>query len=412
MLNIQLIRSDPDQIKKGVADKGYDAKIVDELLKVDEDRRALLQEVEALRQEQKQQSKSGPPSEEEKTKLKGLSSKISELETKLAPIEAKFNDLALRIPNLPAEGVKVGKDESENEVVRQVGDIKLKEGKDHVELGQALDIIDVERGAKVSGSRFYYIKNQAVILEFALIRWALDQLTKEGFTPLITPELVRGETLQGTGYLPVGEEEVYKTQDDLYLIGTSEQTAAGYHKDETLEKLPQRYAAFSSCFRREAGSYGKDVKGILRAHQFDKVEMFSFTEPSKSKQEHEYFLSLEEKFMQALEIPYQVVRMCTGDLGFQAADKYDIESWMPGQEKFRETHSTSNTTDFQSRRLNIKYRIPEGKTDYVHTINGTAIAIGRTLIAIIENYQQPDGSVKIPDVLVSYTGFNEIKMKH
>jgi len=281
---------------------------------------------------------------------------------------------------------------------------------DHVTIGKNLGLIDIERGAKVSGARFYYLKKEAVLLELALVRWVMELLAKRGFVPIIPPVLVKGQIMEGGGYLPTGEEEIYKTtRDDLYLVGTSEQSILGLYSAEILEenRLPLRYAGFSSCFRREAGSYGKDVRGIFRVHQFDKVEMFSFSAPEKSWEELEFFLSLEEEIMRSLKLPYQVVVMCTGDLGPPAAKKYDIEAWMPGQGRYRETHSTSNCTDFQARRLNIKYR--RGKENrFLHTINGTAVAIGRTLIAILENYQNEDGSVTIPEVLRPYLGIDKI----
>ena len=273
-------------------------------------------------------------------------------------------------------------------------------------LAENLGWIDVERAGKAIGSRFGYLLRDAVDLEFALTRFAFDVLKKEGFIPVVPPVFLKPEAMRGAGYLDYNEDEMYHLEkDDLYLIGTSEQAIAAMHMNEILEakKLPLRYAGFSSCFRREAGSYGKDTKGILRVHQFDKIEMFSFFEPENSKKEHEFLLSMEEKLMQALQIPYRVLQMCTGDLGFQAANKYDIEAWLPGQNQYRETHSTSNDTEFQSRRLNIKYKnLKTGKNEFVHTLNGTAFAIGRMIIAIMENYQQKDGVVKIPTVLEGY----------
>jgi seryl-tRNA synthetase len=310
--------------------------------------------------------------------------------------------------------VPPGKDETENLVIRKWGEPKKFdfEIKDHVELGKNLDLIDIERAAKISGSRFYYLKNEAVILEFALVMFAIDILTKKGFIPIIPPVLAKEEIFVGMGYLPQADLEMYKTTlDEFRLAATSEQTIGPMFKDEILreEDLPLRYVGFSSCFRREAGSYGKDVRGILRVHQFDKVEMFIFCKKEESQKEHELILSCEEEIMQKLSIPYQVVMMCTGDLGFPVAKKYDIEAWIPSENKYRETHSTSNCTDFQARRLNIRYRKKDKNIEFVHTLNGTAIAIGRTLIAIFENYQQKDGSIIVPEVLRKYAKIEIIK---
>jgi seryl-tRNA synthetase len=277
--------------------------------------------------------------------------------------------------------------------------------RDHVELGEMLDIIDLERAGKVSGSRFVYLKNEGAILQFALMRWAMDILVNKGFCPMLPPVMVKGEIMDAMGYLQHGgnDETYFFEKDDLYLIGTSEQSGLPYHRDEILDQaeLPKRYVCYSTCFRREAGSYGKDVKGMIRNHQFDKLEMLSVTTPEESQKEHEMFLAIEEELMQALGLPYQVVVLCTGDLGDPAAKTYDIETWFPSQDKYRETHSTSTTTDFQARRLNMRYKTKEGKNIYCHTLNGTAFA-RRSLIAILENFQQEDGSVEIPKLLRPY----------
>jgi len=281
-----------------------------------------------------------------------------------------------------------------------------------MEIAEKLDLIDIQRAAKVSGSRFGYLKREAALLEFALIKFGLDILTKQKFIPVLPPVMLKSEMARGTGYFEATDEKeaYFIPQDNLYLAGTAEQPLVAMHANEILDEkeLPKRYIAFSTCFRREAGSYGKDTKGILRVHQFDKLEMISFCLPEKSKEEHNYFLSLEEKLMKALKLPYQVVNICTGDLGRPAAAKYDIETWLPSENKYRETHSTSNCTDFQARRLNIRYKNKSDKLNFVHTINGTAFSM-RPLIAIIENYQQKDGSVKIPKILQKYTGFKVIK---
>ncbi|MBU4350703.1 serine--tRNA ligase, partial [Patescibacteria group bacterium] len=286
------------------------------------------------------------------------------------------------------------------------------EPKSHFELGESLDIIDTKRAGKVSGSRFGYLKNGMAKLELAMINFAVDFLSEQGFIPVIPPVMISLDSMKGMGYLEHGgEENMYiLDKDNLVLVGTSEQSIGPMHKDETFEEkdLPKRYIGISTCFRREAGSYGKDTKGILRVHQFNKVEMFSFTKPEDSDKEHEYLLSLEEKLMQALELPYQVVKMCSGDLGMPAARKYDIEVWLPSENRYRETHSTSTCTDFQARRLNIRFKRKDGKSEFVHMLNGTAFS-ERPILAILENYQQKDGSVLIPKVLQKYTGFEKIE---
>jgi seryl-tRNA synthetase len=417
MLDLKFIRSHPEKVKAGVAKKQTDPGIIDEILGLDQEHRKTLAQVEQLRSERKQVSKRvGAPSPEEAERVReearARKEELKNLEQATAETKAKLDDLLLQVPNLPHESVPEGKDESGNAVVRSWGEPTPFdfEPRDHLEIGKNLDLLDIERASKVSGSRFYYLKGDAVLMEFALVNFALDFLIEKGFTPVITPVLVKQRIMQGGGYLPGGEDEIYKTvKDDLYLIGTSEQSILGMHSDELLDNsaLPIRYAGFSSCFRREAGSYGKDVRGIFRVHQFDKVEMFSFSAPEDSWPEHEFLLRNEEEIMKALNIPYRVVVMCTGDLGAPAAKKYDIEAWMPAESRYRETHSTSNCTDFQARRLSIRYRRDSG-TGFVHTLNGTAVAIGRTLIAIWENYQQKDGSVLVPEALRPYLSFERI----
>lgn len=415
MLDLKLIRENPDLVKEGVKKKQTDPGVVDQLLRLDEKRRKLLVKTEELRSKQNKASNQIAKAQgKTKEKLIGEMKKIADDIKKQAPqlekARKELQQTVLLLPNLPAEDVPEGKDETENVVLGKWGDRKKFEFKplDHLDLGTKLGLIDIKRATRVSGARFYYLTGDAVRLEFALVQFAIDLLSEEGFVPVVPPVLVKEKVMEGGGYLPQGEEEIYRTvRDDLYLVGTSEQSILGMYSDEILDGtgLPLRYVGFSSCFRREAGSYGKDTRGILRVHQFDKVEMFSFCYPDKSREEHEYFLSLEEKIMQKLELPYQVVVMCTGDLGAPAAKKYDIEAWMPGQGKYRETHSTSTCTDFQARRLKIRYREkPEVSPQIVHTINGTAVAVGRMIIAILENYQQKDGSVIIPQVLQSYMG--------
>jgi seryl-tRNA synthetase len=420
MLDIKQIRENPEEIKKGIARKGKNPNLIDELIMLDRNRRRLQGDMERAQKELNAVSKDisglhGQQKIDAINEASVYSDKVRKIKPELEQAEKEYCELAYKIPNPPEADVIDGKSDKDNTVNRKWGEpTKFDfEPLDHVDLGTKLDLIDIERAAKISGSRFYFIKNQLVILEFALVQYVIKLLVSEGFVPMIPPILLGRKAMEGAGYLPDGEDEIYKTQDDTYLSGTAEQPLAGYHQGEILDakSLPLRYAGFSSCFRREAGSYGKDVRGILRAHQFDKVEMFSYVKPEDSKKEHDYLVSLEEKIMQSLKIPYQIVNICAGDLGAPAAKKFDLESWMPGEKKYRETHSCSNCTDFQARRLNIRYRDEKGNVEILHTLNGTAVAIGRTLIAIIENYQKKDGSVEVPEVLREFTGFNEIKVK-
>lgn len=408
MLDINYIRENKEKVKKGVAAKQLDPNIVDRLLDLDEKRRSLIAKVEKLREDRNAAAR-----ERNVEEGKRIKEELSAIEPDLSTIEDEYKKVSLQIPNPPAEDVKVGASDKENDVIKTHGR-KTKFSftpKDHLELGEKLGIIDVTRAAKVSGARFAYLKGDGVLLEMALVNFALETLIPEGFTPVIPPVLIKKESMEGMGYLEHGGEEdmFVLDRDGLILAGTSEQSIGPMHMDEVLsaKKLPLRYVGYSPCFRREAGSYGKDTRGIIRVHQFDKVEMFSYTKPEDGDKEHDYLLSLEEKFFQALEIPYQVVKMCSGDLGAPAARKYDIEAWIPSQEKYREVTSTSTTTDFQSRRLNIKFE-EKGDKKYVHMLNGTAFAIGRTIVAILENYQNKDGSVIIPKVLQKYMGKKKI----
>lgn len=419
MLDIKLIRENPEETKRRIARKGAEPAMIDELLEYDERRRDLLAKLEEQQSELNKRSKEiamfhGQQKIDAINEAGGISEKIKELKPELDKAAGEFKKIMLDLPNPPLDEVIDGNSDKDNTVNRAVGTpskfdfVPL----DNVELATRLDLIDTERAAKISGSRFYFLKNEMVILEMALFRYALDTLIAEGFTPMIPPVMMNRAVMEGAGYIPGGEDEIYRTQDDTYLAGTAEQPLTGYHMDEILAEkdLPRRYVGISTCFRREAGSYGKDVRGILRAHQFNKVEMYSYTTPENSAKEHDYLVSLEEKLMQGLKLPYQVVNICAGDLGAPAAKKFDIEVWMPGENAYRETHSCSNCTDFQARRLNIRYKSKTGKVDFVHTLNGTAFS-ERPLIAILENYQQKDGSIKIPEALQKYTGFTEIKAK-
>ncbi|MBI4132912.1 MAG: serine--tRNA ligase [Candidatus Sungbacteria bacterium] len=425
MLDIKFIREHPGKVKDGLRKKGVEFD-VEYLLGLDEKRRTKIKIVEETRAAQNRlsavlASASVAEREQMAEQAKNLKAKLGDLEFELRALEEEFTDLMYRIPNLPFDDVPVGKDERDNVVLREVGE-KPKftfRPRDYIELGEKLDLIDTERAAKVSGSRFGYLKHEAPALEFALIQFAMTFLTHQEniariireeelpisakpFIPVLPPVLIRPEAMRAMGYVERGGEEIYFIEKDkLYLVGTSEQSVGPMHMDETFaeESLPHRHIAFSSCFRREAGSYGKDTRGIMRVHQFDKVEMFVSSVPESSRDEHRLLLALQEHLLQALEIPYRVVNICTGELGDPAASKFDLEAWLPGQGEYREVTSTSNTTDFQSRRLNTKVRRTDGTSEFVHMLNGTAFAIPRTLIAILENYQQEDGSLKVPEAL-------------
>ena len=410
MLDINFVKENQDLVKKGTKDKGYDSAIVDRVLKVDDARRDLIGKIETLRAERNKLTKY------DVEKGKEIKEELRKLEPDLNAIEEELKNLLYQIPNPPASDVPLGKDESENVELRKWGKVKKFDfqAKASFELGEILDVIDTKRGSKVSGTRFGYLKNEAVILEFALINFAFEKLLKENFIPIIPPAMISLESMTGMGYLENGgQENMYVLEKDkMVLVGTAEQSIGPMHKDEILleKELPKRYVGFSSCFRREAGSYGKDTKGIFRVHQFNKVEMFSFAKPEDSDKEHEYLLSLEEKLIQELELPYRVVKMCSGDLGHPAARKYDIEAWFPSENRYRETHSVSTCADYQARRLNTKFRTKDGKIEFVHMLNGTAFS-ERPILAILENYQQKDGTVEIPKVLQKYTGFKKITPK-
>jgi len=412
MLDIKLIREDPEPFREALARRGL-AERVDELLKADERRRELTRRVEDLRAEQNRSSKAiGGAQGDEKQRLIAevakVSAELKELDPQLAEAETALTLLLAATPNLPHPSSPDGfTDEDAVEVRRNHDELPAFdfEPKDHAELGAALGVLDVERGARTSGSRFVYLMRDIVFVQFALMRSAMDVLTDKGFIPVIPPVLVREEAMYGTGFLPTDAVNIYRTaEDDLYLIGTAEVSLAALHLGEILEEadLPARYAGYSTCFRREAGTYGKDTGGMFRVHQFDKVEMFSFTTPESSWDEHEYLVSVEEEVLGKLELPYRVVNIAAGDLGGAAAKKYDIEVWLPGQQRYRELTSCSNTTDYQARRMQTRLRKNDGTVETLHTLNGTATAIGRTLIAIMENHQQADGSVVIPEHLWQY----------
>lgn len=407
MLDIKIIRENPDLIVKKAKDKGIEVNI-EHVLELDSKLRGLDTMVQSLREERNRTAK-----QKNIEKGKEIKVKLEKHENALNAIREELNRYLLQIPNPAKDDVKFGKNDTDNEVLRKVGDPTKFDftPKDHLNLGEKLDIIDVARASKISGARFYFLKNDGALLEFALRQLAFDILLKEGFIPLVPPVLIKTEIMKGLGYMENGgDEDMYiLDKDDLVLVGTSEQSIVAMHKDEVLnaKDLPKRYVGFSTCFRREAGSYGKDTRGILRAHQFEKVEMVSYTAQGEDDKEHEYLLSIEEKLLGALGIPYQVVKMCSGDLGYPAARKYDLEAWIPSENKYREVTSTSTTTDFQARRLNIKYQDGNEKK-YVNILNGTAFST-RPIIAILENYQQEDGSIKIPEILQKILGKSVIK---
>ncbi|HEY6567024.1 MAG TPA: serine--tRNA ligase [Actinomycetota bacterium] len=411
MLDIKAIREDPERFRAGLARRNL-GDAVDQLLELDERRRSLTTRVDELRAEQNRVSKAiGGADGEEKQRLIGevarVSAELKELEPQLVDADAALNALLAATPNVPHESAPDGfTDDDAVEVRRHLDPTTFEfEPRDHAELGALLGVLDVERGARTSGSRFVYLLGDLVFVQFALMRHAMDILASKGFTPAIPPVLVREEAMYGTGFLPADEAQLYTTtEDELYLVGTAEVPLAAFHMGEILDEaeLPLRYAGYSSCFRREAGTYGKDMGGMFRVHQFDKVEMFVFTTPEAAWDEHEYLVTVEEEIVANLEVPYRVVNIAAGDLGGSAAKKYDIEVWLPGQDRYRELTSCSNTTDYQARRLQARVRRAGGKVEILHTLNGTATAVGRTLIALLENHQQADGSVELPVKLHPY----------
>jgi seryl-tRNA synthetase len=406
VLDIRLIRRDPDAVRAALARRGPEAAAaLDGVLELDERWRAATAEVEQLRAEQNKASKGrrGAPTQEEREQLQQLAARGRELSDAENELKQQLDARLAALPSLPAEDAP-----DEDTVLKTVGDA-TKTGRDHLELAGSR--IDIERAARMSGSRFAYLIGDLVLLEFALVQFALTTLRGEGFEPVVPPVLVREHALYGTGFLPDTEQQIYQLpEDDLYLVGTSEVALASLHREEILdsEQLPKRYAGFSTCFRREAGAAGKDTRGIFRVHQFDKVEMFSFVEPDHAAAEHERLLAIEESILQELEIPYRVVAIAVDDLGASASKKYDCEAWLPGQGRYRELTSTSNTTDYQARRLDIRYRGADGKPAYVNTLNGTAVAVGRTIIALLENGQRDDGSVKLPSALARFGAPGEL----
>ena len=417
MIDVNILRENPETLAAALKRRGAQLS-VDELTALDRRRREVRHRAEEIRAEQKQSGKAiaalqGDEKQAAIARAGSLSEDYKRLTLEADGLDEQFNALWVQVPNIAHESAPDGTTEEDAVEIRRWGDVPEFDFRvqDHQDLGETLDIIDVARGVKTSGSRFAYLKGKAALLEFGLVRFAMDRLMEGGFTPVIPPVLVREEALYGTGFFPDDSEQVYAIEkDDLYLVGTSEVALAALHLDEILDEadLPVRYAGFSTCFRREAGTYGKDTRGIFRVHQFDKVEMFSFCHPDKSWDEHETLLAMEEGIVQALGLPYRVVNVAAGDLGASAAKKYDIEAWIPSQETFREITSCSNTTDFQARRLKARFKSDKGNR-LVYTLNGTAVAVGRTILAIMENFQQADGSIVIPEVLHPYPGFDVIE---
>jgi seryl-tRNA synthetase len=415
MIDVALLRTEPEALGAAMARRGVDVDMV-ALAELDARRREVRSEAESLRARQKEAGKTirtleGEAKEAAIAEAGELAERYKAALGEAERLDAEFEAHWMALPNVPDASAAEGLTEEDAVELRRWGALpEIQDPRDHVELGTALGILDIERAVRVSGSRFGFLLGDLVRLELALVQFAFDRLLPFGFTPVVPPVLVREEALVGTGFFPGDREQVYAVEkDDLYLVGTSEVPLAALHMDEVLgaEELPLRYVGFSTCFRREAGTYGKDMGGIFRVHQFDKVEMFSFCHPDESRSEHEFLLEREESLVQALDIPYRVVNIAAGDLGGPAAKKYDIEAWLPGQQRYREITSTSNTTDFQARRLRIRFK-DEGGNRPVHTLNGTAVAIGRWLIAVMENHQRPDGSIGIPSALQPYTGFDSI----
>lgn len=406
MIDINVIRENPESVRKAVVNKGLKPDLVDKFLEIDKKWRSVTSLLDSLRAEKKLLK------QDEVEKGRELKEKVRAFEEEIRVLEKERDILIEQFPNIPSSDTPIGKDDTENVVLREVG--KKPEfdftPKDYLTVADGL--INIESATKVAGSRFGYILGDLAVLEFALVKLAFDKLLPHGFTPVVPPVMAKPEVMKGMGKIKFleGDDAFYLPKDDLFLVGSSEHSIGPMHMGQVLSgsSLPLRYLGFSTCFRREAGSYGKDTKGILRVHQFDKVEMFVFSSSEESAKEHDFLLARQEELMQALGLPYRVLSICTGDMGFGDHKQYDIETWLPGQGKYRETQSASNTTDYQSRGLNIKFAAPGGKKEFVHTLNGTAFAIGRILIAIIENYQTKDGGIIVPEVLRAYVGKEKI----
>ncbi len=412
MLDINYVRQNTEQLKQAIQNKQFDSSLVDQVLEADNLRRQLIVEVETLRRQGNDNiaGLKGKPTEEQIAKGKEIKQALQELEPKLAKAEEEFESLMYQVPNPAATDVPIGKDETGNVEVKTWGEIPNFSFpvKPHEDIAEDLDLLDNKRAVRIAGSRAYFTKNDLVLLEYGLLMYALKMMIADGYTPMSVPWMVNDEAMWGTGYFPWGKEDHYKTQDGQSLIGTSEVSLTAFHKDEVLNEkdLPVRMVGISPCYRREVGSYGKDTKGIFRVHQFTKVEQVVYTvaDEEETRKMHNKMLMDTEKLLQELKLPYHVLLMCTGDMGAGQRRKYDVEVWFPSQNAYRETHSDSYFNDFQSRRLNIRYKASDGSTKHVYTLNNTVVATPRILGAILENYQQEDGSVKVPDILVPFVG--------
>jgi seryl-tRNA synthetase len=424
LIDVKLLRTNPDLVRESLRRRGSKVDL-DHLIEIDVAHRRLLQDVEVARAEQNVAGKaiaeaSGPAKQAAIAEMRRLSEGLKQLEAELGQVRAELDEELTRVPNLVHPAAPEGFGDESNHPVRTVGTSPVFDfaARDHLDIGEALGIIDVERAGKVSGSRFAFLMGAAAVLELSLVRMVIDRLHADGFVPVLPPVLVRREAMYGTGFFPTDEAQVYRcADDDLYLAGTAEVPIASMHAREILpvETLPRRYLGYSTCFRREAGTYGKDTRGIIRVHQFDKAEMFSFCLPEDSDDEHQRILAHEEGIFQALEIPYRVIEICAGDLADPNYRKYDIEAWLPGSERWLEVTSCSNDIDYQARRLSIRTKragaggVAGTGTDIVHTLNGTALAMGRAIVAILENHQQADGSVRVPAALQPYMGYEVIR---
>ena len=415
MLDPTILKDNIEVLKSNISRRNIKIDL-NQLISLNEERKSLRFDAEQKRSQQKELGKQIAIADQSKkeellSKATELSNEVKLLFEQVGKKDEEFLNLWVKIPNLISDTSPDGKSDKDNLEIKKVGNVKdMPSPKDHLEIASKLNLIDVEKASEVSGSRFAYLFGDLVKIEFNLVSWALNKLSEKGFIPTVPPVLVRENALYGTGFFPDDAEQVYEVpNDDLYLAGTSEVPLAALHSNEiiNMEELPLRYAGFSTCFRREAGTYGKDTTGIFRVHQFDKVEMFSFCDPQKSEEEHEFILSVEEELLQSLEIPYRVVDVCAGDLGASAAKKFDIEAWIPSQNTYREVTSCSNTTSFQARRLNIRAK-SDGDTSVLHTLNGTAIAVGRILIALIENNQTEDGNVEFSDKVAEVIGVKKL----
>ena len=415
MLDPTILKDNIEVLKSNISRRNIKIDL-NQLISLNEERKSLRFDAEQKRSQQKELGKQIAIADESEkdellSKATELSNEVKSLFEQVDKKDEEFLNLWVKIPNLISDTSPDGKSDKDNLEIKKVGNVKdMPSPKDHLEIASKLNLIDVEKASEVSGSRFAYLFGDLVKIEFNLVSWALNKLSEKGFIPTVPPVLVRENALYGTGFFPDDAEQVYEVpNDDLYLVGTSEVPLAALHSNEiiNMEELPLRYAGFSTCFRREAGTYGKDTTGIFRVHQFDKVEMFSFCDPQKSEEEHEFILSVEEELLQSLEIPYRVVDVCAGDLGASAAKKFDIEAWIPSQNTYREVTSCSNTTSFQARRLNIRAK-SDGDTSVLHTLNGTAIAVGRILIALIENNQTEDGNVEFSDKVAEIIGVKNL----